>query len=116
MASFMFIPRDREGDFADASPSEMQALIEKYIAWTEQLGQEGKIKGQEKLRDGAGRVIRGEGGKVTVTDGPFSEAKEIIGGYWLIDAADYDEAVELARTCPAIEYGSSLEIREIEPL
>ncbi|MGA3353887.1 MAG: YciI family protein [Acidimicrobiales bacterium] len=50
-----------------------------------------------------GARITGAGGKVTVTDGPFTEAKEIIGGYWLIDVASKDEAIEWARRCPAIQ-------------
>ncbi len=114
MASFMLIARDGPQDFADVSPEDMQRIIEKYVAWGTKLEEAGKKRAGSKLRDGEGRVLRGDGSKLTVTDGPFSETKEIVGGYWMIDAADYDEAIELARDCPHIEYGASLEIREVE--
>jgi hypothetical protein len=114
MASFMLIARDGPQDFADVSPEDMQRIIEKYVAWGNKLEEAGKKKAGSKLRDGEGKVLRGNSGKLTVTDGPFSETKEVVGGYWMIDAADYDEAVELARDCPHIEYGASLEIREVE--
>ena len=74
----------------------------------------GHLAGGQKLKDGEGRVMKTEKGKLRVLDGPYSETKEVIGGYWLIDAADYDEAIELSRDCPHIEYGASLEIREVE--
>ena len=114
MASFMLIARDVPQGFADVSPEDMQRIIEKYVAWGNKLEKAGKKRAGNKLRDGEGRVLRGNGGKLAITDGPFSETKEVIGGYWLIDAADYDEAIELSRDCPHIEYGASLEIREVE--
>ena len=114
MASFMLIARDGPQDFADVSPEDMQRIIEKYVAWGTKLEETGKKRAGSKLRDGEGRVLRGDAGKLTITDGPFSETKEVVGGYWMIDAADYDEAIELARDCPHIEYGASLEIREVE--
>ncbi len=114
MASFMLIPRDVPQDFADVSPEDMQRIIEKYVAWGNRLEAAGKLKQSQKLRDGEGRVMRGTGGKISITDGPFSETKEVVGGYWLIEAAGYDEAVELARDCPHMEYGASLEIRQVE--
>jgi hypothetical protein len=114
MASFMLIPRDVPQDFADVSPEDMQRIIEKYVAWGNRLEAAGKLQQGQKLRDGEGRVMRGTGGKISITDGPFSETKEVVGGYWLIEAAGYDEAVELARDCPHMEYGASLEIRQVE--
>jgi hypothetical protein len=51
-----------------------------------------------------------------VTDGPYAETKEIIGGYWIISAENYDEAVELTRDCPSLEFGARMEVREVEPL
>ena len=87
MASFMLIARDVPQDFADVSPEDMQRIIEKYVAWGNKLEEAGKKRAGNKLRDGEGRVLRGNGGKLAVTDGPFSETKEVIGGYWLIEAA-----------------------------
>ncbi len=116
MARFIFIPRDIPQDFSDVSPEEMQKIIEQYIAWGDKLDAAGKKKGGDKLRDGEGRVLRGENGNLTITDGPFSETKEVVGGYWLIEAEDYDDAVELASDCPHIQYGASLEIRACEEM
>jgi hypothetical protein len=78
MASFMLIARDGPQDFADVSPEDMQRIIEKYVAWGTKLEEAGKKRAGSKLRDGEGRVLRGDSGKLTVTDGPFSETKETV--------------------------------------
>ncbi len=98
------------------TPEMIQAVIEKYNAWTEKLVQSGKLAGINKLRDGEGRVLRGFGDKLVVTDGPYAETKEVIGGYWIVEAASYEEAVELARDSPQLEFGGSIEVREVEDL
>lgn len=87
----------------------MEAIVAKYMAWRQEMGANGRITGGHKLQDGTGRVIRGG----AVTDGPYTEAKEVIGGIFLINAADYDDAVTVARTCPHCEFGT-VEVREIE--
>lgn len=66
MASFMLIARDVPQDFADVSPEDMQRIIEKYVAWGNKLEEAGKKRAGNKLRDGEGRVLRGNGGKLTV--------------------------------------------------
>ncbi|MFZ5864228.1 MAG: YciI family protein [Nitrospirota bacterium] len=92
------------------SPDAMQAIIQKYKIWSDTLKQTGKLVDANKLhRDG--RVMRG----VTVMNGPYAEAKEVIGGYFMIEAANYDQAVQLARDCPNLELGGTIEVREIEP-
>ena len=63
--------------------------------------------------DDPGRVIRSNGGKPRVTDGPYSETKEVLGGFYLIEAENYDAAVALAMDHPHLEYGGTLEIREL---
>ena len=69
--------------------------------------------GGSKLRDGEGRVLRLNGSKPLVTDGPYSESKEVIGGYYTIEADDYEHAIETAKECPHVDFGP-IEIREIE--
>ena len=96
------------------SPEEMQQIIARYIAWRESVAARGHMLGGDKLRDGEGRLLRGSGPGVTVTDGPFAEAKEVIGGFFHIQAESYDQAVEIARTCPHLEFGT-IEVREVEP-
>lgn len=98
------------------TPEMIQAVIEKYNAWTEKLMQSGHLVSLNKLRDGEGRVLRGFGEKQVVTDGPYVETKEVIGGYWIINAASYQEAVRLASDSPQLELGGTIEIREVEDI
>ena len=58
-------------------------------------------------------MIRSENGKTRTTDGPYSETKEILGGYYTIEAANYDEAVRLALSHPHLEHGGAIEIRQV---
>ena len=69
-----------------------------------------------KLRDGSGRFLRPDGsGGVQVLDGPFSETKELVGGFYLVRADSYEAATALADDSPHLRYGGTIEIREIEP-
>jgi hypothetical protein len=97
------------------SPEKIQAIIARYEAWSGKLRERGKLLGQNKLRDREGRVMTRKGSNVAVTDGPFAEVKEIIGGYFLLEAKNYDEALSLANDCPHLDFGS-IEVREIEPM
>ena len=72
-----------------------------------------KATGGQKLMDGEGRVLQKQNGKLSVIDGPFAEAKEVLGGFFVIEAANYDEAVEAAKTCLHMEFGT-IEVRQIE--
>jgi hypothetical protein len=100
--------------WAALTPEEIRAGIAEYAAWADSLAERGHLRGGEKLRDGSGRVLRGERGQPEVTDGPYAEAKEVIGGYFLIEAADYDEAAALCADSPHLGHGT-IELREIEP-
>jgi hypothetical protein len=90
------------------SPDEMQKALEKYMAWA----QKPFTKGAARLGKDYGRVIRSSGGKGRVSDGPYSETKEVLGGYYLIEANDYDEAVKIALEHPHVEYGGTVEVRQ----
>lgn len=114
MHKYMLLLHEDPAAFADVTPAEMQAIIEKYKAWAIKLATAGRLAGSSKLQDGTGRSIRKSGGKVVVTDGPYTEAKEVIGGYFTIIAENYEEAVALAGDCPHVEHGV-VEIREVEP-
>jgi hypothetical protein len=118
MAKFMVLPRDPAQGLG-LSPAEMQKILEKYMAWTAKLAQAGKLDHGNKLKDGEGRLlgkVGGEkGGKPTVTDGPYAEAKEVLGGYWVIIAKDYDEALSLVGDCPHLQFGT-LEVRAVEEM
>ena len=113
MPSYMLLLYDSPTSHEDLSPEEIQGIVEKYFNWRQELADAGRLVGSEKLTDGDGRVLRRRNGGVRVLDGPYSETKEVVGGYFAIRAADYDEAVEIARGCPHLEYGT-IEVREID--
>jgi len=94
----------------DKSPREIQAAIDDFYAWYEQLVAQGRFKPGQRLATG-GKLVSRSG----VTDGPFTEAKEIIGGYWFIVATSLQEAAAIAALNPCLACGLSYEIRPIEP-
>src|SRR5689334_5244953 len=69
------------------SPAEIQAVIQRYVAWRQRVQAGGRRVEGHKLRDGSGRTVRGATGAPTVTDGPYAESREVIGGLFLIEAA-----------------------------
>lgn len=116
MNQYLILLHDRR-DFGEGlSPEEMQRIVAEYVAWSERLRAAHRLVGGEKLRDGEGRVVRQGSGRTTVTDGPFSEGKEVIGGYFLVRAESYEEALALCEGNPHTKYGGTLELRRIEAL
>ena len=110
MAQYVMFLWENPAAFANASPADMQAIIQEYVAWRQRMGAAGKITGGQKLRDEGGRILdRG-----VVAEGPYAEANEVIGGLFQVEAASYEEAVEIARTCPHAKFGR-IELREVEP-
>jgi hypothetical protein len=110
MAKFLFIYR-RGRDVADQmTPEEMQQNMQKWHTWIAEGLQKGWMlqRGDPLTQDG--RVVNA---KNVVTDGPFVESKEIVGGYSVVQADTIDAAAELARGCPGLRYGGSVEIRPI---
>ncbi|TXC62063.1 hypothetical protein FSC37_23040 [Piscinibacter aquaticus] len=91
------------------SPEEIQAAIDAFYVWYERLVAEGRFKRGQRLATGRRLVTR-----AGITDGPFTEAKEIIGGYWFIVAANLEEAAGIASQNPCLACGLSYEIRPIE--
>ena len=113
MPKYMLLLHDDPGGFSSLSPEEMQRAIEKYIAWGDRLRAEGVILDGNKLSDQPGKVVRRTEGRVRTTDGPHTESKEVLGGYYVIEAAGYDEAVRRVEDCPHLDFGS-IEVREID--
>ena len=108
---FLFLYDDPSG-WAKLSPEEMQKALEKYIAWGEKATKGGYLRGTHRLAEEVGKVIRG----AKVTDGPYSETKEILGGYYLIAADSYDHAVRRTLDHPHLEYGGTIEVRQVHPM
>ena len=114
MPKFVVLLHDAGAFPADLSPDQIQAIIQRYVAWRRKIQQDGRLVEGHKLTEGQGRVMRGAAGSTTVTDGPYAEAREVIGGLFIIEAKNYDEVVELSKDCPHLEFGS-IEIREVQP-
>ena len=91
------------------SPGEIQKNLDRFTAWFEQLNDEGKFKGGHPLSN-EGKIVAGRN---PVTDGPFAESKEAIAGFFIIQANNLEEAVEIAKGCPGLDYGQTVEVRPI---
>lgn len=113
MAKFMLLLHDKVGEFDDIGEAEMMKIIQAYSDWSARLRAKGKIAGGEKLTDEPGKIMTLKGGKTVVTDGPFAEAKEVLGGYFTLVADDYAEACDLAASCPHVTRGGRIEIRQV---
>ena len=93
------------------SPEQMQQVADKWMAWFNGLKDEGKCVAGNPLEP-EGKIVSGKNGR-SVTDGPFAESKETIGGYFLLQVADMDEALAIAKQCPTLEYGCTVEVRPV---
>jgi len=93
------------------SRDEIQNAIDQFYSWYDRLTKEGKIKRGQRLTY-EGKTV---GRLNVVTDGPFGESKEVIGGYWFILAQSLDEAVQIAKGNPCLDCGHLVEIRPIDP-
>ena len=108
MSQFVLMLRDSGMFPENISPEEIQQIIERYSQWKERVRGTG-----QKLFDGEGRVVVRKDGGVAITDGPYVESKEVIGGYFIVEADDYDAMLKLVEDCPHLDFGS-IEIRRIE--
>jgi hypothetical protein len=94
--------RDDQDQWDKMTPQQIEASMGGAGQWFEKFGREGKITGGEQLQGyKTVKTVRRESGEPVVTDGPFIESKEVIGGFALVDVKDYDEALEMAKTWPA---------------
>ena len=116
MAQFILLLHQRPSSAADVSPEQIQGIIAEYRGWSERMGAAGKVVGGQKLTNDTGKVLRQGNGGVQVTDGPYGESNEALGGYFLVEAADYAEAAETAGSCPHIGYGGTIELRQIDAM
>ena len=113
MAQYILLLHEDPAAFSKFSPEEMQKIFGEYKAWRSKLQSDGAYVGGNKLRDEGGKSLVSNGSGLRVTDGPYTEAKEVIGGYFIISADDYDGAVAIANGCPHLKFGR-VELREIE--
>jgi hypothetical protein len=109
MPQFAFLFHD--GDWSHLSPDEMQAVVQQYIVWVGKLRENGYFVDGNKLAD-TGRLVRLHNG--AITDGPYAETKETIGGYFIIETETLEQAVELAKECPSFPHGGAVEVRPVD--
>ncbi|HLZ16787.1 MAG TPA: YciI family protein [Cyclobacteriaceae bacterium] len=109
MEKFMFIFHGGSSG-SSLSPAEAQTNMQKWFAWVEKLQKENRYLSGEPLEP-RGKLVSGS--KKLVTDGPFAEGKELVGGYFVIHAKDLDEAVVISKDCPDFEYNGKVEVRPV---
>ena len=110
---YMLLIHDEESIFATMSPQETQKLMAAYNTFTEELRASGAFRDAARLRPVAtASTVRLRGGKTVTTDGPFAETKEQLGGYYLIDVKNLDEAIKWASQIPSAKLGC-VEVRPV---
>lgn len=110
----MLIVHETPNNYRNMSANEVQQVFEKYRAWSEKIRATGKWASGDKLTEDGGKILSVKDGRFDVVDGPYSEAKEVLGGYFTIRAESYEEAIELLRDCPHLAYGR-LSLRQVDP-
>ena len=107
MSEFIFLYR---GGRRAESPAEGEQQMQRWVTWLQGLGEKGHVKDQGQPLDDEGKVVRKNR---AITDGPYAESKDIIGGYSIIEAKDLTQAAELAGGCPIFDYDGSVEVRPV---
>lgn len=104
---FIFINGTNAGQL---SPEEMQDNMQQWFAWVDKLKAKNIYVAGEALLP-TGKTVQGPRG--VVTDGPFAESKELVGGFFIIKAASIEEATEIAKDCPDLPYNGNVQVREV---
>ena len=107
MAKFLFVYRENPENVSEPSPEDIQHAMEAWGKWFQEIGSAIVDPGDGLMPEG--KVLKGD----SVTDGPFIEAKELVGGYSVLEADSLDAAVELAKSCPINHKGGAIEIRQL---
>lgn len=114
MSEYILLFRGGDGREMQKSPEKWQAHMEKWMQWMGDLSEKQKFVGAQPLKK-EGKVVAGN--KKVVTDGPFMEGKEMVGGYLICKAESFDEAVAISKGCPILEFEDGVvEVREIQEL
>ena len=114
MAEYLFLFRGGDPETMRQSAADWQVHMQKWMQWMGELTKERKFLGAQPL-DQTGKQVKGN--KKIVSDGPFMEGKEMVGGYLMLKADSYDEAVNIAKGCPILEFDDGIvEVRVIQEL
>ncbi|MEP7266839.1 MAG: YciI family protein [Saprospiraceae bacterium] len=111
---YIFLFRGGDGRTLQESPEKWQSHMQKWMQWMGELSEQGKFLSAQPLSNNGKQV---SGSKKLVTDGPFMEGKEVVGGYMICKADTFDEAVGIAKGCPILEFeDGNVEVREIQEM
>ncbi|WP_066835299.1 YciI family protein [Rufibacter ruber] len=110
MKKYLLLLYDNVDTLQEMDPEEMQRLVQAHLQWTQKLAQAGHLQGGDGLEE-TGAYIKGK--DALVTDGPFIETKEMIGGYYLLQAENLEQAVAIAKECPCHLWGGTTEVRPV---
>jgi hypothetical protein len=106
-----------EGDPGSSSPQEQEQMSAAFAKYSQDLVEAGAMVGGDRLQPpGSATTIRSQGGELLTSDGPFTETKEWLGGYYKIDVDSLDEAIEWAGKIPSVAHAGSIEIRPLAPM
>jgi hypothetical protein len=109
MAKFLFIYRGNPQENAKMTPEQMQQHLQKWMEWIGTAVKQGWMVDEGDALTGEGRVVKPK----VITDGPFVESKEIVGGYSIVEANTIDAAAKLAQGCPGLLVGGLVEVRSL---
>jgi hypothetical protein len=113
--SYMLLILEPHGQRAERTEAEGRAAYDQMLGFAAGLKQRGQLKAAESLAtDTNGVRVRTGAGRAQMLDGPFTEAKEMIGGFFLLDVATREEAIAIAEQCPAAEW-ATVEVRSLGP-
>jgi hypothetical protein len=112
MTEFMMIFRNDYNPDFKPTPEQMQASIKQWQDWIGGIAAQGKFSSTNRLGS-EGKTLKPNS---IVTDGPYAEVKEMIGGYLIVKAADLNEAMQLANGCPILDIGGHVEVRNVVPM
>jgi hypothetical protein len=111
MKDFLLVFRNDFNAIPKASPEEMQATTKLWMDWVGGIAAQNKLVNRGNSLASGGKVVRPNN---VITDGPYTEIKELIGGYTIVKCDTYEEAIELSKGCPILSVGGNVEIREIK--
>ena len=113
MKEFLFVYRADYKTMPAGTPEERESIMKAWKDWLGGIAAKGNLANQGSRLGSAGKVVRPDN---IITDGPYTEIKELIGGYSLINADSLEEASEIAKGCPILEVGGNVEVREINKM
>lgn len=113
MPAYMLLLRDDQVNYDTMKPEDFEGLFQRFVDWAETLEKEKKLLGVERLAPG-GRTVHQRSGRIVV-DGPYTEGKETVMGFFIVEAANEAEATRIAAQVPSVAVGGSVEVREVAP-